>query len=149
MALPPRPWGRCTTTPRNPNAHWHQAQQTGIPLCPCQPPGSSGPSPASPLSPPSSHTFPHLSRAEPELQIISASKKSGSMAMYFGTPVSKIPPTGWLCRAEPAPLRCSIYALNPNHVGAEHLKPMEPYEVRALLLPGPTCCFLALKMPFF
>lgn len=62
---------------------------------PASPPASPGPSSASPPSPPSSHTFPHLSRAEPDLQIISANKqKSGSMTMYFITLVSQIPPTG-------------------------------------------------------
>lgn len=93
-----RAWLSCrghgggTTMPRNPDTDWHQAQQMGTPPCPCQLPASPGPSSA---SPPSSHTFPHLSRAEPDLRIISANKqKSGSMTMYFVTLVSQIPPTG-------------------------------------------------------
>lgn len=72
--------------------------------------------------------------------------------MYFRTQVSKIAPMGWLHFAKPAPLCRRIDPLNPNHMGAEHPlqhpKPMEPYGVRALLIPGSTCCILALKMPF-
>lgn len=72
------------------------------------------------------------------------------MLMFFGTLVSKIAPMGGLHQAKPAPLCCGI---DPSHVGTEHPsrhpKLTEPYGVRALLLPDPTCCFLGVKRPFF
>lgn len=140
---------RGSAAPRNPDACWHQAQGTGTPPLPAL--ASHG---ASSRSAPSSHAFPHLSRAEPDLRVISASKsKSGSMAVSFSTRVSKTASMGWLCPAEPSLLCCSIDPFNPKSVGAEHLlqhpKPIEPYGMGDFLLPSPTCCFPALKKAFF
>lgn len=161
--------GRGTTTPPNPNPGGHRARRMGTPPCP-----PAGPDPPLPLPrlPPASHASPHLSGAisadyfsqqvkiadyfSKQIKILlncrlfqQANKTPGSAAMCFGTPVSKIPATGWLPLAKPTPLRCSIDPSNPTHVGAEHPELMEPYGVRALRLPSPNFCFLALKMPFF
>lgn len=142
LGSPAAAMARGSAAPRNPNACWHQAQRTGTPPCPGQP----RPAPEPPLP------LPHPLMLSPTCAGLSKSR-SGSITTFFSTAVSQIAPLGWLCPAEPAPLCCSIDPFNPNGVGAEHLpqhpKPIEPYRMGDFLLPGPTCCFPALKKAFF